>query len=106
MSLTQKEREMKKGEKVEKIVIDVYAHGDRSVGMFPFTVKITFENLDMQRDIEDPCGPTGREDFRKDLAEFMYRWLDYGKIDVTFEDECADCFELKEKCKCKEIGIK
>jgi len=77
----------------EKIIVNVQAEGDRSVGMFPISLKMTIEGLDMKRDIED-CMENGRRDFRRDIMEFYTEWLDYGKVMVTFSDECGDCLSV------------
>ena len=77
-------------EKIDQIVAHVEVHGDRSVGMFPFSLKVTIEGLDMKRDIEDPM-PEGRKEFKEALGELFYEFLDYGGVDVSFDDECVDC---------------
>ena len=88
----------------EKIVANVYARGDRSVGMFPFNLKVTIDGLDMKRDIEDPM-QDGRRELRDALAKLFYDFLDYGGVDVWFSDECADCGAVLDKNKKHECPL-
>ena len=81
----------------EQIVANVYVQGDESVGMFPISLKVTIEGLNMKRDIEDPT-VEGRCAFREDLEKLFHDWLNYGRVEVSFSDECGDCYAiLKEK---------
>jgi DNA-directed RNA polymerase subunit K/omega len=85
----------------DKIVAHIEARGDRSVGMFPFMLKLTIDGLDMKRDVEEPADTpyNGRKYLRKALGEFFYNLLDYGGVNVWFSDECPDCGALLEKRK-------
>jgi len=80
-------------DKLEQIVINIQASGDRSVGMFPISLKVTIEGLDMKRDIEDAC-ENGRKEFRTAIEKFFAEWLDYGRVGASFSDECIDCGEV------------
>lgn len=86
-------------ERKPEIKAIIFAHGDPSVGMFGWELEMTIKNLDMKLDIEDPI-ENGREDLRKDITEFFITWLDYGKVEVSFSDECPDCFKVGCKGKC------
>jgi hypothetical protein len=73
----------------EKIVAHIYSHGDPSVGMGSWQLKNTIEGISI--DGLEECCENARNDFREHLKEFFAEWLDNGKVDVWFDDECADC---------------
>jgi hypothetical protein len=91
-------------EKTDKIIANVCVRGDRSVGMFPIHLKITIEGLSMKRDIEDPM-QDGRREFRDAIAKLFYEFLDYGRVGVSFSDECIDCGSLLAKRKKHECPL-
>ena len=79
----------------EQIVANVYAHGDPSVGMFPWSLTVTIDGMKLESD--------QREYLRADLTKLFVEHMDYGKVEVTFNDECPDCGKINCDRKC-EVG--
>ena len=90
---------VKEIKKVSEIKALIYAHGDPSVGMFGFSLEMNIKGFDMKDDIITDR-ENGREEFRKSITEFFTTWLDYGRVDVHFSDECPDCFKTNCNRKC------
>lgn len=72
----------------DKLVVNVFDSGDRSVGIWPTQVKITIESNASFRDQIDY--KDNRELFRKAI-EKLGEWFTDMPVSVLLEDECYDC---------------
>lgn len=74
--------------------IYIETEGDRSVGIWG-------DEITLKWNIDIPTDPKERQELKESIADCFQELCDNGRVKVWFEDECSDCYQIKDKGICK-----